>query len=162
MLVKRFAKNDAFPQPQQIYLHKVVKEIHVVHNNNWLTLGMGSDRSQNGSKVTEVWPQSQHFNILFNCPTKRSEKKRENEMNALSRLTYIRLLITEILSTSYTDILLARHAFLPNAKIAWRTCWPTSHQTVITWKIIFPRFLCILMITKKKINNNRLPYKKKK
>ena len=80
--------------------------------NSWLTLGIGNERSQNGSKVMEVWPQSQHFNILFNCPTKRSERKRENKVNALPRLTCIKLLI----AYSLLDILLALHAFFLKGK----------------------------------------------
>jgi len=48
---------------------------------------MGNERSQNGSKVMDVCSQSQHFSILFNCPTKRSGRKRENKINALPGIT---------------------------------------------------------------------------
>ena len=45
----------------------------------WYTFGMGSERSQKGSKVTDLYPHVWHWSTLFNCPTNKSAKRRRSE-----------------------------------------------------------------------------------
>ena len=65
---------------QKQWMNRNLTEITIyIVESYWYTFGMGSDRSQKGSNVTDLYPHVWHWSTLFNCPTNKSAKRRRSE-----------------------------------------------------------------------------------
>ena len=71
-----YLDRDSYRELTQSYSNIRAMQVIEPQHSTSLTDGIGNERSQKGSKVTEAWLQVEHVSVLRSCPTNKSKERK--------------------------------------------------------------------------------------